>query len=270
MKNKLIISDIDGTLINEDFIVPEINIEYIKKFQLLNGSFSVASGRCLNSIRKNFKDISFNGPGILFNGCVVYDFDNDKVINFESVDEIDGEKLINFVLTNEKYKTTGVLIFTIESTYSRRDNIILDKLIEVEGGGFHENEEYEIKSPWLKILFADIKPKLAELYEDIKKNFSLDKFDISFSHEYFMELLPKNINKGTAIEFLKSNSDFNNYKIYAVGDYYNDIEMLKKADVAICPENAPDDIKELASEVLCSNNDGVVAELIKKIISGEL
>ncbi len=270
MNNKFVISDIDGTLVNKNNIVPEINIEYIKKFQALNGTFSIASGRCLNSIRKNFEEISFNGPGILFNGCVVYDFEKDKVLNCCGVDETDSEKIIEFILNNEKYKTTGILIYTIDNTYSRRDNIILDELIEVEGGGFHENEEYEINSPWIKILFADVKPKLVELFEDIKNNFSLDKIDISFSHEYFMELLPKNINKGTAIEFLKYNSEFKNHIIYAIGDYYNDVEMLKKADVSVCPENAPDDIKEMVSAVLCSNNDGVVADLIKKIINGEL
>ena len=54
-------------------------------------------------------------------------------------------------------------------------------------------------------------------------------------------------------------------KICCIGDYENDIDMLKKADKAFCPKNAVDEVKTLCSYVLCDHDEGAVAEMIDVI-----
>lgn len=54
-------------------------------------------------------------------------------------------------------------------------------------------------------------------------------------------------------------------KVYAVGDYDNDISMIKAADVGVCPSNALDEVKKVADLCLCSNEEGVIADLIEHI-----
>ena len=104
----------------------------------------------------------------------------------------------------------------------------------------------------------------------MKKYFNLSDIDTSFSLDIFLELLPKGINKGYALKKIKEMKEFDDYVFYAVGDYFNDFDLLKSADISNCPRNAPVEIQEICSNVLCENNNGAIADLINKIFEGEL
>ena len=54
--------------------------------------------------------------------------------------------------------------------------------------------------------------------------------------------------------------------LIAVGDYWNDMELLEAADVACCPENAIDEVKAVCAHVLPSHNDDALAALIRDVI----
>jgi hydroxymethylpyrimidine pyrophosphatase-like HAD family hydrolase len=54
-------------------------------------------------------------------------------------------------------------------------------------------------------------------------------------------------------------------KVYGVGDYENDLALLGAADVAVCPANAQDKVKQISDMILCSNDQGVIADLIERI-----
>mgnify|MGYP004619442191 CR=1 FL=1 len=270
MNKKYIFSDLDGTLLNDNKDIPKSNISSVKEFQNKNGIFSIATGRCLNSIKKSIKEIEFNGPAILFNGCVIYDFTKEKILWQKTLEESIVKKIIDFVLNNKKYKTTGILVYTIDNTYSFKDNDFITKLIEIEGGGFKEKEKFVINSPWIKVLFADKNEKIKEINNELKKYFVLDNIDTSFSLDIYLELLPKGINKGYALKKIKSTEEYNDCIFYAVGDYYNDYDMLRSADVSNCPNNAPLEIQKICDNVLCENNNGVISDLINKIFEGEI
>lgn len=270
INKKYIFSDLDGTLLTDNKVIPQNSIEAIKEFQNQGGIFSIATGRCLNSIINNIKGITFNGPAILFNGCVIYDFINDKILWERSLNQDISKKIIDFVLQNVKYSNTGVLIYTIDGLYSLRDNKYVKKLIQIEGGGFSETEKYTIDSPWIKVLFTDENKIITELNKDIQKLFYLRDIDTCFSLNVFLEILPKGINKGYSLDIIRQIDKYNDYTFYAVGDYFNDLEMLKCADVPVCPNNAPTEIQNICKKVLCNNNDGVIFDLINEIKEGEL
>ena len=80
-------------------------------------------------------------------------------------------------------------------------------------------------------------------------------------HEH-IELLPKNLNKGTALNVCRTLPFFQGRKLIGIGDYKNDIELLESADIACCPENACSEIHKLADYVMPSNNDDAIAALI--------
>jgi hydroxymethylpyrimidine pyrophosphatase-like HAD family hydrolase len=58
--------------------------------------------------------------------------------------------------------------------------------------------------------------------------------------------------------------------VIACGDFENDTEMLKAADVAVAPENALDSVKEVADLVLCHCQEGLIADVIERIERGEI
>lgn len=63
-------------------------------------------------------------------------------------------------------------------------------------------------------------------------------------------MLPQNISKGSALKKMREICGFEDYTFVAVGDYNNDIEMIKYADVGICPQNASEDVKKASDIIL--------------------
>ena len=91
------------------------------------------------------------------------------------------------------------------------------------------------------------------------------KFEFTQSWSTIIDIQPRGINKGSAIKRYTRTKLGKNAKIYACGDYFNDIEMLKEADVGVCPSNAQTRVKEVSDLCLCSNNEGLIADLVEYI-----
>ena len=73
------------------------------------------------------------------------------------------------------------------------------------------------------------------------------------------------MNKGVTLKNYIAEKMGEGVTLYACGDYLNDLEMLRVADVAVCPSGAHDAIKEASHLCLCSNNDGLIADLVEHI-----
>lgn len=102
----------------------------------------------------------------------------------------------------------------------------------------------------------------------------LKAFTESFSHNgvrfvpssrTYFEMLPEAADKGLALRKLVHLLGLRQEDSVAVGDYYNDMELLSSAGAAIVPENAPGEIQQLASHVVCHCRLGAVAEAIEWI-----
>ncbi len=90
-----------------------------------------------------------------------------------------------------------------------------------------------------------------------------------FSSEVYLEYLPYNISKGSALQYIKERI-YPDDKIYAVGDYYNDVEMLQVADVGIATQNAISSLKEIADRITVSNDENALADIIYNMIEYEV
>ena len=107
----------------------------------------------------------------------------------------------------------------------------------------------------------------------MKKEFPT--FGYTRSAVHLMELLPKGIGKASQLGYLKERlqEKYGKMRLVGIGDFDNDADMLKFADIAMCPENATDGIKALCDVKLCHARDGAVADAIDKIermIDGEI
>ena len=62
-------------------------------------------------------------------------------------------------------------------------------------------------------------------------------------------------------------NEFFNTPELLIGKFDNDLEMLKAADISVCPSNAKQSVKDICDHCLCSNNEGLIADVIEKIVS---
>jgi hydroxymethylpyrimidine pyrophosphatase-like HAD family hydrolase len=82
----------------------------------------------------------------------------------------------------------------------------------------------------------------------------------------FIEMVSSTCTKEEGIRRVLQYQKTEGKTIIAIGDYLNDIEMLKMADIAACPENSIDDVKKTARIITCVNNDGAVGDLIERLL----
>ena len=80
-------------------------------------------------------------------------------------------------------------------------------------------------------------------------------------------MMPKNITKGKALKALCDLTGVEISNTIAVGDYYNDVEILKNAGLSVCVDNAPDDIKKICHITVPSCRDSGVGHLLAQIIN---
>ena len=116
-----------------------------------------------------------------------------------------------------------------------------------------------------KFLFADEGGYLAMVEPRVKaalgRNFSVYRSD-----PYFLEILPRGIDKGQSLERLLEHLGLPREALIACGDGYNDLSMIQYAGLGVAMENAVLPVRKEADYVTASNNEDGVAEVIEKFM----
>lgn len=269
----LYVTDLDGTLMRDDKTISNESVAILNRL-LAQGIFlTYATARSLNSASQITKDISFNLPVIIRNGTVLANPQSKKEIEIS----LFGEELQHI-----RQALAGSTIPGFATAYFGSDEVKLCLAGRMNEGfqdylqnhstdrRIHmvdtEDKLYEGKTSY----FTFIAPKneLQPLYERVKHIeginciFQQDKY----RPEYLLELCPGNATKATAIQKVKKLCGCQ--KVIVFGDSANDIPMFRIADEAYATKNASNELKEIATEIIESNNaDGVAKRLVNSFSS---
>ena len=258
----LLFTDMDGTFLPASKIPSSKNLAAIKKFQEAGGKFSIATGRAIQASQQYFNDFEVNAPIIMCNGGMVYDLVNQKQI-FDVYLPVKAKKFTDQILKDNPEVGCEVL---------RLDEVYVPNYTEMERihCGICKVSPVlcnvnDIPDNWYKVLFTNVPEKLPDLINYIEKQ-TFDNVDFVISAPQYFEMLPQNISKGSALKKMREICGFEDYTFVAVGDYNNDIEMIKYADVGICPLNASEDVKKASDIILdVSCEQDVISEVIDYI-----
>jgi len=122
------------------------------------------------------------------------------------------------------------------------------------------------KEEWLKILFQGRKERLDLIYDNfLSKNYD-HQVDFVYSSDEFLEILPKGINKGSALNVIREIPLLKGRILCAIGDFNNDIELLTNADISFAPANALENVKKIANYITRSNDEHAIADLIENFL----
>ncbi len=262
----LLITDMDGTFLPASKIPSERNIAAVNKLMSAGGRFSIATGRSLQASRQYFDRVTVNCPIIMCNGGMVYDLTNGRQIYDVYLPE-SARTLTKIILAENP--EVGCECLPIEGVY-------VPQMTDMERAhcGICKVEPVEcavddIPGNWYKVLFAREPEHIGELIERVAAVESgYPEIDFVISAPMYFEMLPKNISKGSALKELRRACNMKDFTIVAVGDYNNDIEMLKAADVGVAPANAVDEVKaaaDLVLDVTCEQD--AIAEVVEYIFS---
>lgn len=263
--NIAILTDLDRTFLSDSTRLVERNIEAIEYFKREGGLFSLATGRMhynLDCIVPGV-DRLVNAPAIMCNGTYFYDFAEKKVF---CENYMNGELAHRAVLSAHARHKSAVIRVSYYGGYMV-DSEDIRAAEELEGYGIKSYvsapfEKWQ-KNGWYKIVFGDDSDTLAHIENELESEFP-GVFEYNRSKPTLLEMQMRGRNKASLFSSFKKYyaEKGKELTVYVCGDNENDIELLRAADVAVCPSNAIGPVKALCDKCLCSNNEGVVADLI--------
>lgn len=262
----LVVSDIDGTLNNKLRQLPKRNLEAINRFVLeCGGHFTLASGRNVQSLRKHFEKLPISEtPAVVLNGAGVYDYKNEKMLRFSPI----NPSAVEIVRTvYERFPSVEIEILTDKTIYTLNSKIFCPVMVRADKLNHTDFKRFSQlpKENWGKVIFLGIPSLITEIRKfidsmpDKKANF------MSSSIASF-EMLEEGVHKGVgAMEIAEMYGIPHNHTA-AIGDYFNDYDMLKTVYLSACCGQAPQGLKDVAKYHACHCNRGAVGDLLEYIM----
>ena len=261
---KLIASDLDGTLLNDNSEISDYNKTILKKLMEKGIDIVIATGRPISSMDFYYEELQNNGESIVFNGAMVVDKNFNCIFTNPLKREI-AKEIIN--LYKEKYiNDTSLNIYSIQKYIVAKDNFKfqtntekVDKKNKIVG---LENFNDDIEAQ--KIIILGENDILLDVKKDIDNLFTVHT---SFSNPNFLEILSADANKANALKWLCDKKGISRDSVMAFGDNYNDIEMIEFAGVGVAMGNAESNVKKNAKYTTVSNNDNGVGVFLKEFFN---
>ena len=262
----LICTDLDGTLLRKDKSVSKENIEAIEYFKKEGGLFTFITGRMPYTSKKIYDTVKPNAPIGCINGGGVFDFEKDEYLWMQILPD-DAFELVEFI--ENEIPDIGVQVNTSRVIYFTRDNPAMVRFRQLTGAEYITSECCNIKEPVAKIIFAHLEDeKILKVADLLNNHPKADMFDFIRSERTLYEILPKGISKAVALTKLAEILNVN--KTVAVGDYNNDVEMIKAAAVGVAVENACPEAKAVADVITVNHEEHAIAKIIQDIDSGKI
>jgi Cof subfamily protein (haloacid dehalogenase superfamily) len=266
MSYKLIVTDMDDTLLDANTELQEINKKAIIKAQQSGIKFVLASGRPtygMWAIAKELMLPEFEGYILSYNGSIITNCKTKETIFETGLSKED----VHFIYDLSKEYNTDILTYKNEEIIYPKisEYVEVDLFITKMPHRLIDNFKEYMDSGAPKCLLLSEPSHLEKVEKELKQKYG-DIYSISRSKPIFLEIIAKNINKGISMEKLGKFLGIKNDEMIAIGDSYNDLDMIKKAGLGVAVGNANDDIKKHANFVTTSNDNNGIAHVIEKFI----
>ena len=261
LSDYLLISDIDGTLVNTKKESPPRNIEAIAHFRVMGGRFTIATGRSPISAARIARKVRVNCPLVTNNGAILYDMETQQVVRQRFLPPRAAE-LIELVVRD--FPHIGIQMYRDADIYMIVHNPVVEYQIAVEKIEAVEASPDRMPDQANKVLFGGTHEQL-QVLRDYLEEAGIDGMYGMFTEDQYFELLPQGVSKGSAAQVLAGYCGVSGPHVAAVGDYYNDVELLKAVPLPAVAGNAPDEVKALADYVACHCDDGAVADVLHRL-----
>jgi len=267
MQYKMLVLDLDDTLLTDDYQISNRNKTRLLEAQKRGVYVVLASGRPTQAMMKYAKELEldkYNSYIISYNGGIITDIKNDNSI-FEqtlSIEEI--HDLHDFSVNNKLH----ILTYKNNQIISETESEFID--IEKKLTGMSINKvncfKSEMNQSAVKCILLDEPIRLKNFEEELKR--VKKDLSVAISKPFFLEVMPKGIDKSASIRHLAKKLNIKQEEIIAVGNAGNDLTMIEYAGLGVWVANVTPDLKNKADEIVASNNNDGVAEVVERFILG--
>lgn len=269
MKYKMIVSDLDETLLNSDRKVAARNVEAIKRARELGVKFVPATGRGYISIRGTLEEIGLrdmeNEYVISFNGGAITENKGERLLYFQGISFEKAEELFSRGLSYD----VCMHVYTKDKVYVYRLNQDESDYVKgrMEMQEFFTDDLHFLRGQEIvKVIYVNTDWHYLKNIEDDLRDITGD-LDVSYSSNRYIEFNQKGVNKGSGLLFLADLLGIRSEETIAVGDNFNDLSMICAAGLGVGVQNTVPDLKPLCDVVTDATcDDGAIGEVIEKYV----
>ena len=264
---EIIVLDLDGTLTNRDKVITPRTKTALMEAQKRGKKVVLASGRPTPGVLPLAEELclkDYGGYILSFNGGMIMNCQTGEVV-FSQMLPVEANKRIIELAEEHRvdfltYENDHLIVSNKENEYAQKESWITHMpMQEVE-----DTREY-LNFPVPKFLMLDDGDYLALVEPRVKASLGKN-FSVYRSEPFFLEILPKGIDKALSLERLLEVIGMNREEMIACGDGYNDLSMIKFAGLGVAMENAVLPLRKIADYITDSNNDDGVGKVVEKFM----
>lgn len=267
-KFKMICLDIDGTLLNSKHQITAKTKEVLKiAANEKNIPVILVSARMPKGIIFLQKELEICEPIICYSGSLILDKEKNS-LSSEAIAISSVEKLYKLVKDTKVhmslYKDDEWYIEEMDEWAKQESEItnIIPNIVNFNS----LFEAWREKNIGPNKILCMSKPENILALNNAVKNNDRENLNIYPSKPTYLEIMPKKASKTSAIDLLSKKLNIEKSEIIAMGDNYNDMDMLEFAGMGIAMGNAPDKVKAIANKVTCTNDEDGVAAAVEKYV----
>ena len=261
MKYKLVVSDIDGTLVDDNKHLSDATLKYIDEFRSRGGLFTIATGRGEKAARPFIDKLRIDIPAVIFNGGELYHPTSGAIYAHyldKKIKDMVIDRFIDTDLGIVTYHNDRVFISHYSPThrlYFAREKVEAERIPDLKA----VNEANKI------LLVGDV-GKAQEIMDDLQADSGIPINNVQ-TEDIYLEVIPDGVSKGGGLKRLCSALNVSVQNTIAIGDQMNDLDMLEAAGYGIAMGNAMEEVKKAACFITGKNNDNGVAHALKKVMA---
>jgi Cof subfamily protein (haloacid dehalogenase superfamily) len=263
MKYKMLVLDMDDTLLTDNHTISNENATMLFKAQELGVYVVLASGRPTPAMTAYAKELQLdNSFMISYNGAVITDLKEDKIIFEQTLSQQQIHELYDYSLKSKTHIITyvdGKIVSETDSEYIEVERTIT---------GLEHNKVLNfkdaVKSAAIKCILLEEPSYLKEVEKDLK--LAMPHLSVCMSKPFFLEVAQNGIDKGASIKFLAEKLNILQSEIIAVGNAGNDLTMIEYAGLGVWVDNVDPELRDKADVIVASNNNHGVAEVVRRFI----
>lgn len=255
MNNYFLITDVDGTLLDDNHNISAQNLAAISAFVEAGGMFTLATGRGFDMALPIVNELRLKLPVVVLNGAAIYDFSAGKYLWQSEIAEPCRDYIHKICAA---FPTAAVEVLTPDGVFVPRLNDLERHHMSLGGVNAHYCDLATLPDRcWFKSLVVDEPTTIDKIIDFVRENGFSGTHWVRSSPTYY-EMLPQSANKGAAMRRLIKLLGAENRTAVAAGDFHNDIEMIKYADIGMATANAEPEVKAVADVLLPGNNDNAI------------
>lgn len=260
---KLIAIDVDDTLLTDDITVSDGTKRALEAAIAQGVMVTLATGRMFASAQKIAKQIELNVPIITYQGALVKTLLDGQVLYERNVPIDAAKELHAYAEANGLH----LQLYVDDELYGTEDNDKIKAYSKLSNIPYKIEPDFNklLDNPMNKMLIIDDPARLDVVAEELKLLIG-DRVHITKSKAHYLEFMHKEGTKGHALRFMAEHIGCSMDQTIAIGDAWNDNEMIMAAGLGVAMGNAVQSLKDIADYVTLSNNEDGVKHVIEKFV----